>query len=607
MQLDAATKEKLQRRVGRMFKAEIPDTLELRRVLNLPRRDWRKEVVGGLDLQGLIEAVTEYMKLPGAEVQPLWGHQAKGLQELHDLGGLFGDMPVGDGKTLLSLLAAVIVDAERPVLVVPANLRDKTKNEFAELSKLWRSHPDYPVVSYQMLSNKNGEKFLAERQPDFLAFDEAHKLKNPRAAVTRKIAWYMEEHPDTKVLAMSGTSIDRSILNVAHILKWTLPLVLYPLPLADKELQAWAAAVDLMKNKDPRSPATPGALKLFCTREEMSDGRKGVRRAIRRRLRETPGIVASPGPDVKASLNIRLLAVEGYNAEVHRLAQGLLDDVKPNGEAITDKDLSARWQLFRTITSGFWYEWEPPPPAEWLEKRSGWKKFARQTLDYTAEQAVRGLESEALIVNALKRGDERIPYFDRGKRLLEEWHGIRDIYNAQDNRSPVWVDDRMINFIADWSAKNPGGIVWVNEVALGQRLQKDLGFPYYHRLGRDSQGRLIDDAKRKDGTIVASVEGNKEGRNLQFEFDTNLFISPMPNGTAWEQAMGRTHRPGQESDEVWVDVAFGCLVEWECWLQAISDAKFATDINNRKKLTYATVDRRFKLSDFAPSPLWPRG
>ncbi len=598
-------KQKLQKRVGRMYKRDgVPDTLELRRVLALPRRDWQRDLYEGFTVEQLAEQLSTYLRKPGVEVADarLWITQAKALQEAHDYGGLFGDFPVGAGKTLLSFLVPTLMGAERPLLVIPAKLREKTERDFRDLTQAWVTHPNYAIVNYEKLSRGDGSAFLERVNPDLLVLDEAHKVRNPRAAVTRKIDWWMSNHKKTRMVAMSGTIVERSLLDSATILKWALPLILYPLPLSDLELAAWAAAVDLIKLKSAQVPEPVGALMYFCNDEEKKLGRKGVRQAIRRRMKETPGIVSSDAPDVRASLNINLQLVEGYNSETHKLAQQLLDGIKPNGDPVTDKDLASRWATYRTLTSGFWYEWNPPPPAGWREARSAWKAFVSSTMDYAIQHSLKGLESEALVTQAVSRGDTRIPRMQsKGQPLLEAWHAIRDTY--KEARSPVWVDDRIIHFVDDW-ARNNTGIIWVNEVALGQRLEADLGLAYYHNKGLDAQKRFIEDADN-DRCIVASVKSNGEGRNLQFKWSNNLVISPMPTGSEWEQTLGRTHRPKQEADEVNFDVVFGCLVEWECWSQAMADAEFATDINNRKKLTYASVNRDFNLVD-CKSVLWQK-
>jgi hypothetical protein len=573
----------LQRQIRRDFKNDVPDTPELRRVLSLPRRVWETDVIENVGtVEDLAAQLSGFLRTPDGE-QTLWPLQAKALQEAHDLGNLFGPIPVGDGKTLITYLAPTLLRAERPLLVVPAKLGKKTRREFGELQEHWQAPGRYPIVSYEKVSREGGTKLLEDEHPDLLVFDEVHRLKNKNAAVTRRITKWMKEHPHTRVVALSGTITLRSLLDFAHVLAWCLPAPLRPLPQTPRELEAWAAAVDEIKSEEKRMAAGLGALVLFCNDEERAAGRDGVRSAIRRRIQETPGVVASKGQDVKASLNITLQLVDGYNERTHELAQGLNEGVQPNGEIITDEDLSTRWRMMRTLTSGFWYEWQPPPPAEWLKARRAWKKCVRVWLN----KHIPGMESELLVTKRAAAGE----LDDGAKVLYGAWLDVRGTYEP--NVVPVWEDDAMVRRVRAWT-KAHTGIVWVSEVALGERLESELGLPYFHRMGLDRNKRPIEEALPADGCIVASVGGNSEGRNLQAWRD-NVVVSPPPTGTVWEQMLGRTHRPGQTADEVWFDVLIGCRVEWLCWLQALRDARYASRIENPKKLTYATVTQDFEL------------
>jgi hypothetical protein len=581
---------KVRRKLRRMFKQAVPESDEFRRVASVPRRTWSEE-----QLAEAVDALTWGFKMPHG-TQTLRPIQASALAELHDFGGLFGPIQVGWGKTLISYLAPVLVGAQRPLLVIPAKLRQKTEYEFAELSKHWVKHPDYAVESYERISRATGAEILAERKPDLFVFDEVHRIKNRGAAVTRKITQYMEDNPDTKVVAMSGTIIKRSLLDFSHILRWCLPTELYPLPLSELELEAWAAAVDEIKQHEKRMRGGIGALALLHpevgSRFEIT--RKDAREAVRMRLHQTPGVIASQGSDVDASLNIELVKVGGYNSRTERLVADLKAGVKPNGEPVTDNDLASRWRITRTLTSGFWYKWDPEPPAEWMEARSAWKKFARSVL--LSHQP--GLESEALVARAASLGK----LGDRGQRIYLAWREIKDTYKV--NTVPVWEDMALVNAIEKWVNQNTG-IVWVNDVPLGQKLQ-ERGLRYYHRMGLDSKGNFIDHARgtKKGDCIVASIDSNCEGRNLQ-HWNNNLITSPMPTGSTWNQLLGRTHRPGQEEDEVWATVMVCSAVERECWEQALRDNAAQTSLDGDKKLTVATIDQgAIRFGAVSNSALW---
>jgi hypothetical protein len=123
--------------MGKVFRQRgVMSTPELARVLNIPRRVWAEDK----ELDALASALTDWLKTPKGTMalRPI---QAKALEELHDFGGLLAPIRVGGGKTLISMLAPVVLGAERPLLLVPAKLRDKTLREFAELRRHWLFHP----------------------------------------------------------------------------------------------------------------------------------------------------------------------------------------------------------------------------------------------------------------------------------------------------------------------------------------------------------------------------------------------------------------------------------------------------------------------------------
>ena len=581
--LGPAARARLIKHFKAMGKIEVPATNELQRILELPRRDWEHDP----EILEFTRIATQYLCLPSG-AQQLRPIQAKALQDLHDMGGLYGPIPVGEGKTLVSFLAPVVVDAERPLLVVPAKLRDKTIRDFAGLAQHWKQHPGLQIVSYEKISRANGTALLKRLQPDLLIFDESHRLKNRDAAVTRKIQYYMQAFPHTRVLAMTGTSTKRSLLDFSHVMHWALPNC-FPLPRTKEELEVWANVVDEIKIFENREPADPGALMALCNDKERMRGRDGVRSAVRRRMQETPGVVGCESQSVDASLNIELGLEDSYGQQVRQLAAHLREGYLPNGdvyfvEGNERQALSTKWRIMRTLTSGFWYDWDPRPPAPWLEIRAQWRKTVRRIL----EERVPGLESEALIAKAAASGKinqavQDLYTFWRSQRDLHKWRTV-----------PVWVDDAIIHRVAEW-VKDHQGLIWVSEVALGERLERELGLPYFHEMGRDRLGRDVESWESKNGSVIVSVQANGEGRNLQKQWCDNLVISPPPTGTVWEQLLGRTHRLGQEAEEVWVEVVIGCRTEWDCWRQAVRDAQYAAQMEGNKRLTIATVDQMFEL------------
>ena len=64
--------------------------------------------------------------------------------------------------------------------------------------------------------------------------------------------------------------------------------------------------------------------------------------------------------------------------------------------------------------------------------------------------------------------------------------------------------------------------------------------------------------------------------------------TPPSGGVEWEQGMARTHRPGQEADEVTVDVFLHTEEMQRAFDNAIRDARYTEESQGQKqKLLYA--------------------
>jgi len=163
------------------------------------------------------------------------------------------------------------------------------------------------------------------------------------------------------------------------------------------------------------------------------------------------------------------------------------------------------------------------------------------------------------------------------------WKAIRDTFVP--NQEAVWISDGTLRFAADWLRRNDG-ICWTEHVAFGRRLSEMTGLPYYAAKGLDAQKRMIEDGK---GPCIASVAANSEGRNLQ-QWSKSLVISCQPSGSLYEQLLGRTHRDGQEADEVSYEIMLACKEQMDGFYQALSDARYLQDsLGSPQKLLYADV------------------
>jgi hypothetical protein len=559
-------------------------TPELARVADLPRRSWTPA-----ETEDLASRMTEILKTPTGTMR-LRPVQALALYDVGTCDGLFAPMAVGSGKTLVSFLAPEMRGAQRPVLLVPAKLVDKTDRDRRILSRHWKIAPFLRVMTYEFLGQPQNAEALEKFKPDFLVADEGHKLRNTDAAVTRRVRRFFSEQR-VPFIVMSGTMTKRSLLDFAHLMRWVYAndLEQMPLPRNHHDLEIWADAVDERKGQVRR--ADPGALECLYNEVERersrTDRRGAARSAIRRRLVETAGIVATTETPVDATLAIE--AVEppqpGVIEEAFRKLRK--DWQTPDDWPLTDAIEVRRHAL--ELALGMYYVWDPRPPDIWIDRRRAWAKYCRKVLSHSKK-----LDTEAQVRKwAQERGD---------CAELSDWLAVRDMFEP--NTRPVWLTDEVAKFVADW-AREERGIVWVEHVALGEKLEREFGLPYYGRQGRDRSGRYIEDHPA-DEPMVASIASSGEGRNLQ-AWNKNLVTSWPANGKGAEQLLGRTHREGQSADEVYVEFFATCAEHLISFWQSHSDCRYVLDTTgSQQKLLLASANVTGLDGLRAGHPRWDR-
>ena len=563
----------------------VRETSELRRVRDLPRRAPALPPAVVDETSAALRAAAGTMTL-----RPL---QALALLEAGVRGGAFLPLGVGEGKTLITLLAAYVLDAKRPLLLLPATLIQKTDRERAHLSQHWLIPRHVRLMSYEMLGRVQSASDLDVYAPDLIIADECHKLKNRRAAVTRRVSRYMHDHPETRFVGLSGTIMRRSLTEFGHVLRWCLKDAA-PIPKTHDELEEWASALDEDvggKPGDELGRREPGALLSLCTKAEVDADSPMIaaRKGFRRRLIETPGVIASVdggGERVDCSIYIRAIT---YNVapitERHfQTLRGAWET--PDGWALSQGvDV---WRHARELALGLHYIWDPRPPKEWQDARRTWAAFVREVLSRS-----RSLDSELQVAQAVAAGR-----LDDGG-ALERWRVLRDTFVP--NSVPMWHDESALRLCAKWM-ETPG-VVWTEHGFFAERLSEITGVPYYGAKGLDPKGRFIDDAPAGSSAIV-SIDANREGRNLQTKWNRCLFVSPPEGADVWQQAIGRFHRPGQRADEVVVDVLLGCAEHANAWRKAMAGAQAIRDTTGAEsKLLVADVDwpSDFEIAGFQGS------
>lgn len=524
----------------------VRNTAELKRILALPKRD--PEQLGAL----IADALTMRLKRPGGTMK-LWPMQALALAECVDFGGAMVLLPVGEGKTLITYLLPELLKVNNAALLVRAALLAKTYNDFNKLEDHWRGNMPI-VLSYERISRH--EDTLNRFKPDLIIADECHKLKDPKAACTRRVYRYMRDNPATAFVGLSGTVAQRSFKDYWHLQQWALPQDLQPLPRPYKEMETWSEALD-SKLKVRRGL---GALKVF------GDDMPAARKAFGERLRLTPGIITVQNPEVRASLTIELVTLKVPEIEKH-LNEMRRTWTTPGGQEFCEAvDL---WRHARELANGFYYKWEPEPPAKWLQARSDFMKFVRDRL-----RSSRKLDTMAQVVK------EHADAFE-----IMEWKEIEPTFKIK--TVPVWINEDVPIYVRRWVVDNKG-LVWCEHRATGNYLI-DCGIHFYSNNGLNQFNDHIDHCKH---SAAVSVKAIGEGFNLQ-RYNKNLVLNCTPIGSAWEQMIGRTHRQGQEADNVHVEVLITCEEQKAGFWQAVKDAHYVQDTTGqRQKLCYADIIER---------------
>lgn len=561
----------------------VQATSDLRRVLAIPRRTWTEA-----DARALAEQMTPLLRTPTGTMalRPI---QAQALYEAATTGGMLGALRAGCGKTLISLLAPYVLESRRPLLLVPAKLVAKTQREQIELAKHWRIPNFIRIVSYEILGRVQSAELLDRYQPDLVIPDECHRLKNPRAAVTRRVMRYLAASPTTRVLVMSGTVTSRSIEDYAHLLRRALGPNAAPVPHSASETAEWADALDDKPNADTR--VNTGALVLLCDAQEAelhkTEPLVACRRAFRRRLVDTAGVIATTEGLVGCSLSISPLipsmgrATDDAFLELRRAWQ------LPDGQPLaTGVDM---YRHARELALGFFYLWSPPAPKDWLKARQRWYAACRYILGSNR----RNLDSPLEVANAVDAGlyphavtlgsGESVKPLD----ALNAWRAIRDVFRP--NTVPVWVDHGALAACEAWAKGGPG-VIWTSHTAFAEELSRRTGFAYHGAQGLDARGRQIESASPRE-VVIASIESNSEGRNIQKLWSRNLITSMPKLGKTVEQLLARTHREGQPADEVSCDVFMSCREHAEAFEAARENARFVEATQGQaQRILYADVD-----------------
>ena len=595
------TQAQLQRRlqaVQQGYPGGVSKSLEWRRIVALPKHDGEAPDLTPLFLR--VPGVCGQEDAPGLPCQlcasgsaGLLETQSQGLWQCERGSGGLLSIGVGHGKELLSLLLPhVFPNAERAVIFTKAQL--KTQLERVDIPRYGR-HFHLPldritVVAYEELSRASSTRLLDDLKPELVILNEGHACRHMSSARTKRLFRYLQAHPETIVVVLSGTIANDSPRDFQHLAAASLSNG-SPVPLQWREAEDWALALEEPSGR--AQPLAPGALVdlmgdevreqeaalVDASASPSAQRRELARRVFRRRLVCSPGVVATEGDSFPGAIEIYAVDCEPPRV-VTEAVESLQRLWRIGDEEFAEaKDVARK---ARELALGFYYVWDwgaSGKDFDWIEKRKVWGGVVREVLSYRSGP---GLDSPLLIANAAMRGAKG-PLRPDECAAFEAWREARKRWPQGPPVKTIWLStfavERALKWLADCVDEAPG-VCWYEHQAFGDALKR--GNAVVFGAGDDAILSF------RGAACAASIGAHGTGKNLQ-HFSRGLVTAPPASGSTWEQLIGRKARHGQLAKEIVFEVFQNNFAQRSAFASALSDARFQQQaLGQRQKLIAAT-------------------
>ena len=634
-------------------KGPSPDQTEMLRITFLPERE-------KMDAEALevfcAERMLTHAFLRGDRFLP---EQAEGLREFERCAGGLFPIRVGRGKTGLSIacieLAHRTMGVTRSLLMMPPSVcpqfesavrfwRDRIpmgSTTYRYLHRLSRDDrqrhvgtkaPSCFVMPYSLLSQPDAMDLVRAIAPQLVVADEAHLLKNYRAARTRRLMHFLEEElkPEPMFVAMDGTFTKKSMMEYHHLATLALREN-SPLPRTASMAYFWSELTQSSAMDAPAAlnhvmrPLVEWAAERHPHEQFPREEVETYRRAFRHRFTSAPGVVASGEDLIDCSLTIRNTPVGAPS----RALAGLIEQVEqtfttPNGDEIDHAIHVHKWKI--ELSAGFWNKlaW---PTVEWV------RRFRRVSEDDAKDLIVRsqehhkvlqeyhrvlraflkdspaGLDTPLMVANQILRGGDGVT-----TDVINLYHASKAMEfpgMLERQGEAIRVDDYKVRACVKWALERGRGLVWVWHKEMGKWAAEALRAAGLSVLDAPAgENALFLQPETYDKIVVASIGAHQVGKNMQGEvgrgFNEQFVLQWPRDASVAEQMMGRTHRTGQKEDEVIVDTVRTTEADHLDFAACLNDACYVQQsLGTGQKLLFADHDPLPEV--FSPEFMRERG
>jgi hypothetical protein len=442
--------------------------------------------------------------------------QRRALGAFLSLGGLCCAMPVGSGKSWVGAKCAET--GSRSVVVVPSALLDQAAEQYRAYGV---NHARF--VSYSKISRN--ATLLHDLDPDVLVLDEAHYLKNTTtSAWGRRVAKFLSDRPGCRVVAMTGSIMQRSLKDYAPLLIWAL------------------------RSRAP-CPRTRAGFERFAIWADSHP------QEWSQRLQATPGVFLDGVGSWEGELTLTITRLGPADWLNYERAQTL--SLAPDDWPLEDR--WSREECLRQLAWGFCLVRSPRPSKRLLEARRVWARYVKQAIERY------GVDTELLARGVFPDAYAKYLFIEQDEPASEQ----RVEWQASPSIETGWL--------------KPGTIIWVGHIALGEFLSADLGLPYHREGARDAAGVYLGDQTAP--VAIASIAACHRGVDgAQLRYDKHVVLEPPADARVWEQLLGRLARQNQPSSTVRVEVVLRCPEHEAAFASALEQARGIEEATRQSQL-----------------------